>query len=93
MATGKDPAPLTIDHISRDPFDNRWVNLRLADQSLQQRNKRKQVGRSSRHKGVSYSKATRKWLAYVYAGGRRNDLGYFLTEDEAAAAAAPHYIT
>lgn len=93
MTTGEDPAPLTVDHISRDPFDNRWVNLRLADHSLQQRNKRKQIGCSSRYKGVSYHKATRKWLAYVYVGGKRNNLGFYATEEEAAAVAAPFYIS
>lgn len=92
MQTGRDPEDLTIDHRNRDPFDNRWTNLRLADYSLQIRNQRKKAGCTSRHKGVSYYKRTGKWHAVACPNGKVKHLGCFDTEAEAAAVAAPHYI-
>jgi hypothetical protein len=40
---------------------------------------------SSRHKGVSWDKATQKWQARISHGGKTERLGYFTTEDEAKA--------
>lgn len=85
-----DPAEMTIDHINRNPFDNRICNLRLADASLQNRNRRN-VG-ASRHKGVHYWTARDKWRAMVKVDGRMKLIGNFDTEEEAAVAAYPHFI-
>lgn len=90
IATGQDPGVLTIDHVNRDPFDNRLDNLRLADSSLQTRNQRARG--ASAHKGVYFNKAAGKWKAVGRADGRQKYLGYFATEAEAAAAAAPYFI-
>jgi hypothetical protein len=90
MMTGNDPGRMTIDHINRDPFDNKWANLRLADQSLQLRNRRN-TG-ASPHKGVCFNAARRKWKAQVSVKGKCKYLGQFDTEEEAAAAAAPYFI-
>jgi hypothetical protein len=88
--TGEDPRGMTIDHVDRNPFNNKFENLRLADYSLQTRNQHSRG--VSAHKGVCYSKATGKWRARGWADGRRTDLGEFATEAEAADAAAPYYI-
>lgn len=39
LSYGEDPYPLTVDHIDRDRANNQPRNLRLADESLQKRNR------------------------------------------------------
>ncbi len=48
---GKDPHPLTIDHINRVTSDNRICNLRVADSKLQTENQSHNGGATTR-KGV-----------------------------------------
>lgn len=90
IMTGDDPLALTVDHINRHPFDNRFANLRLADMSLQTKNRRS-CGKSV-HKGIYFCNRKQKWIARSYASDKRIYLGSFDTEQEAAAAAAPYYI-
>ena len=90
IMTGDDPGHLTIDHINRRPFDNKWENLRLADYSLQSLNKGNWG--ISGYKGVSFHKGKGKWVAQVRRNGKTRHLGYFATEEEAAAVAAPYFI-
>lgn len=90
IITGNDPERLTVDHINRNPFDNRWENLRLADFSLQARNRR--CYSASGHKGVCFDFHQRKWTARAWQNERQVFLGRFATKEEAAAAAAPYYI-
>lgn len=79
---------LEIDHINNDKTDNRIANLRLATRSQNMMNtaKRQSIkGRpsSSRHKGVTWDKATRKWLAQIKLNGKLTHLGRFATQEEA----------
>lgn len=90
MMTGDDPGTMQIDHINRNPFDNRWGNLRLADSSLNARNKGS-LGASS-HKGVCFHARDKRWMATCWVNGKQKHLGYFKTEAEAAAVAAPYHI-
>ena len=71
------PRPL-VDHINRNPLDNRKVNLRLANHSINGFNMSPRPGR--RFKGVCWDKARNKWHASI---GRRN-LGRFDSEEAAA---------
>ena len=41
---------------------------------------------SSMHRGVSWSKHSRKWQAKIQHGGQSRHLGYFADEDAAAGA-------
>jgi hypothetical protein len=90
IMTGEDPMHLSIDHINRMPFDNRISNLRLADNSLQSRNRR--AFGASPYKGVSFNKQMQKWRAGYRGGGRWIRVGHFDTEEEAAAAVAQYFI-
>jgi hypothetical protein len=87
--------PTVIDHINRDPSDNRIANLRAATHSQNLRNQG--IGRrnTSGFKGVSYFSARGKWRAYLSVNGKFTSLGLFKTATEAheahAAAEKSHF--
>jgi hypothetical protein len=78
-----------IDHIDGDGTNNRLSNLRLATPGQNSHNMKK--GRtitSSKYKGVQRRSdvVTKPWRAYINLQGKRTDLGYHATEEEAALA-------
>lgn len=73
-----------VDHRDGNGLNNQRYNLRPATTRQNGQNRRKFAPASSRHKGVCFSKQERKWLSRIKANGRREHLGYFKTEDEAA---------
>ena len=77
-----------VDHINRNKLDNQVCNLRYATASQNMMNKTKQIGRktSSQYKGVTLEKKSGKWIAQIRIGGKRNYLGIFTSEEEAAMA-------
>ena len=77
LATGVDPAEKYIDHMNGDKLDNRICNLRLATNQENQRN-------TSKPKGYHYARG--KWRACIMLNKKYKHLGYFLTEELAAAA-------
>jgi hypothetical protein len=55
------PDGFSIDHINHDGLNNRKINLRLCNQSMNNANQRKQTrATSSKYKGVSWCKEKRK---------------------------------
>jgi hypothetical protein len=75
------------DHINRDRLDNRRSNLRVVDMKANAQNK-SSYGRGSKYRGVAPT-TSGKWKAYGDINGKRTYIGCtFLTEEEAAAAAA-----
>ena len=79
------PAGRLVDHVNRDPLDNRRGNLRIGDNLLNAQNHGPLLAtNSSGYRGVSYSKAHRRWAAYVELQGRKKHLGYYDTAEEAA---------
>ena len=71
-----------VDHINRDPLDNRLMNLRLVSHRSNQQNQSLRRGTSSRHRGVY--RCAGKWRAYATVNYKRIHLGVFDDEDEAA---------
>jgi AP2 domain/HNH endonuclease len=78
------PRGQDVDHINGDGLDNRRVNLRVVPHALNLANQRRQQGRSSRYKGVSYYRSRGRWEAYIKVNGVQRKLGYFNSEREAA---------
>ncbi len=80
-----------IDHINRDPFDNRRANLRIADKSKNGMNRTAQANNKSGFKGVckrySRGKWTGNWQANITVRGRTYNLGTTFPSPELAHAA------
>lgn len=70
-----------IDHINRNPLDNRLVNLRIVTPSENIRNKTKQKGLTSKYLGIA--KVNNKYRAYLTYNGIWYHIGYFKTQLEA----------
>jgi hypothetical protein len=73
-----------VDHINRDPLDNRISNLRLVNRTTNNRSKR--VSGKSRFPGVSWHKQKRKWRAQITVDRKQIHLGLFACEQDAARA-------
>lgn len=83
--TGKWPTS-QIDHVNGNKTDNRFCNLREADQSTNKCNKPKRKDNTSGYKGVWLHKETGKWRAGLKIRGRKVDLGLHATPLAAYAA-------
>lgn len=78
-----------IDHINGLALDNRRANLRLATVAENAQNVgRRTSNKSSRYRGVTWSKERRKWQAFGTLDGRYKLIGRFDSEDQAGVAAA-----
>lgn len=78
--------PQYLDHIDRDPSNNRIENLRPATSIQNGGNMSKRSGTSSQWKGVCWSKRTRKWQANIRVNDKLRHLGRFTCEADAAQA-------
>ena len=67
-----------VDHISGVKSDNRWSNLRPADQALNQRNCSRRIDNTSGVTGVSWYKSSSKWTGQIVDDtGRNLNLGHY----------------
>ena len=74
-----------IDHINRNGTDNRRENLRICTHQENMCNQEKRVIGTSEYKGVSFNKKNNKWHTRIWSKYKSIHLGYFLSEEEAAA--------
>ncbi len=79
---------LTLDHVDQDKTNNTLVNLREATQTEQNFNRAIAKGQVSIYPGVAWHKQCNKWMARIMIEGRREYLGLFTTELDAAIAVA-----
>ncbi len=75
-----------IDHRDCDGLNNRRSNLRPASDFQNACNRSKQEGTSSRFKGVAWNKRKRNWEAYIKVNRKKQYLGNFGDEIDAALA-------
>lgn len=72
-----------IDHINREPLDNRKRNLRVVDNSINAVNAGLRSNNTSGITGVSYSSIHESWCAEIGYQGRSIVLGYRRDKDDA----------
>ena len=75
-----------IDHVNRDPADNRWSNLRAATESQNLANTGKNKRNTSGFKRVHKLKGQQKWVSSITVDGVNYHLGTFNSPEEAHAA-------
>lgn len=69
--------PEIVDHIDGDTSNNKIENLRASNKSLNACNSKHRVDNTSGHKGVTWGKVCKKWMARVQVNGRGIHLGVF----------------
>lgn len=74
---------LVIDHINRNPLDNRRDNLRACTQHENIFNKSIQCNNTSGVPGVCWDKTKNRWIAYIKFNNKQKRLGQFKTKEEA----------
>lgn len=83
------PKGRQVDHCDGDGLNNQRSNLRLATRSQNHANRgpdRRLRGKSSKYKGVYWSKTRSTWAAGIHLNGKSYFLGHHPTEEAAAAA-------
>jgi hypothetical protein len=70
-----------IDHINRNPYDNRFSNLRPCNRSQNEANSYRRENKSG-FRGVTFLRG--KWQAIIRKNGYANYLGRFDTPEEAS---------
>ena len=85
--------PSVLDHINRNPQDNRYENLRPVSSSLNGFNKRNELNnqRSSRYRGVSWISDRDQWRSAFMKGRKLFFLGHFPGTDKGEMEAALAY--
>ena len=78
--------PQEIDHINRDPSDDRIENLRLSSSSMNKANQKKRSDNKSGHRGVHFRQDRNKWVAQIAYDSKRVTLGTYDSIDEAITA-------
>lgn len=82
------PEGMDVDHINGNKLDNRRENLRVVTHKANCRNQRRYSNSKKRFKGVFIDSrcSVRKFFAQIVVDGKKHTIGYFATEEEAAAA-------
>lgn len=89
MHHGGIPLGMQIDHIDRNPLNNKIENLRLATQNQNQINSRVPKNNTTGYKGV-LTTPSGKFQARLGYNGKKLYLGLFKTAEEAAECVAEH---
>jgi hypothetical protein len=71
------PNGMDIDHINRNPLDNRLCNLRICTRSQNRINSKIRTDNKSGVTGVDWCKLNKKWQARIEKDGKRIHLGRY----------------
>jgi len=72
-----------IDHIDKNPANNKWGNLRTVRRSCNLQNRDLQVNNKTSVSGVLWYKRYNKWCSIIGINKKRKFLGYFDNFDDA----------
>lgn len=75
-----------VDHIDRNPLNNKWVNLREVSRACNLRNCKINSRNKSGVTGVCWHKAMDKWHAQICLNGKQIKIGFFSNIVDAAKA-------
>lgn len=78
-----------VDHIDRNPRNNKRENLRVCSRAINNKNVPTRKNKTSKYRGVS--KRGNKWQVVVRVNGTIKWLGSFDNEESAAKVAAPYF--
>ena len=80
------PKTKVIDHIDRNPLNNKKVNLRIATRSQNGANSKMSSNNTSGFRGVCFDSKGKKWVAEIKENFKKISLGRFNSRTEAAKA-------
>jgi hypothetical protein len=78
LYTGQEPpSNLDIDHIDRNPLNNKIENLRLVTRAQNRCNSGARINASSKFKGIYWQTDRKAWRAQITKNGKVTNLGSF----------------
>ena len=80
------PDHLVVDHIDHNGLNNTRGNLRLCTHLQNSRNRIPAARSTSKYKGVYWYKIIKKWVAGIYVNNKKQHIGCFENEIDAAKA-------
>jgi hypothetical protein len=83
---GIEDSNILVDHRNHNTLDNQKTNLRIATKAQNCRNKKHRNNTRSIYSGVSWHKASNKWIAKICVNYKNIHLGIFDIEGDAAIA-------
>jgi hypothetical protein len=86
LLVGEIESGLDIDHMCHNPACVNPKHLRACVRAENARNSRLRKNNKSGFKGVCWFERDSNWVAYICANGKRKNLGYYDTPEEAHAA-------
>ena len=75
-----------VDHINKNPLDNRKSNLRICTRQQNNCNSTKRKNATSKYHGVYFNKRSKSWNTSCSIDGKFKHIGYFKNEIDAAKA-------
>ena len=81
------PDGVYVDHINGNTLDNRRVNLRVVTPAQNCQNRKPHINSKSGIKNVCWDKTSQRWRVYLCVRGRRMNIGYVESKDDAVVGA------